>query len=106
VADAAPVQESAPATEITAPPAPVVTPPPDPDVNGAAERAVLTEEIVVEAPVADSDSLPFPLRPLEWLSAPLEACPESLREVIGKVAIVTLVNAVAVLAYVLLFRKH
>jgi hypothetical protein len=50
--------------------------------------------------------LPLYLRPLEWLSAPLEACPETLREVIGKVAIVTLVNALAVLAYVLLLRKH
>ena len=44
------------------------------------------------------------LRPLEWLNAPLASCPEALRETLGKVAIVTLVNAVAVLAYVLMFR--
>jgi hypothetical protein len=50
--------------------------------------------------------LPLLLRPLEWLNAPLVMCSERVREALGKVAIVTLVNAVAVLLYVILFRKH
>ncbi len=50
--------------------------------------------------------LPLIFRPLEWLSAPLDACPDVVREAIGKIAIVTLVNAFAVMAYVLIFRRH
>ena len=44
--------------------------------------------------------------PLELLNAPFAAMPETFREVLGKVAILTLFNSVAVLAYVLLFRRH
>jgi len=54
----------------------------------------------------DSPPLPFYLRPLEWLSAPLDACPENVRDVIGKVAILTTVNAVSVLVYIFLVRRH
>jgi hypothetical protein len=46
------------------------------------------------------------LKPLAWLSAPLDAFPDAVREALGKVAILTLVNAIAVLAYVMLFRRH
>lgn len=50
--------------------------------------------------------VPVPLRVLAWISSPLEACPDHVREAIGKVAIVTVVNAVAILAYALFFRAH
>jgi hypothetical protein len=50
--------------------------------------------------------LPLFLRPLEWLSAPLDPWPDQLRDLIGKAGLITLVNAVAVIAYVLIFRKH
>ena len=85
------------------------------DANGVAERAALIEE--APAPVTGiaqderqmvsevGGPLPIYLRPLEWLNAPLASCPEGLRETLGKVAIVTLVNAIAVLAYVLLVRR-
>ena len=111
----APAETAVPALEVLAPPAPIVRPETEPDTTAAAERAALTIDPLVSVRLPDeahaatceeSDALPILLRPLVWLSAPLEACPESLREVVGKVAIVTLVNAVAVLAYVLLFRKH
>jgi hypothetical protein len=59
-----------------------------------------------DADDADPNALPFYLLPLEWLNAPLDALPDSTRELVGKVAIVTLLNAVAVLAYVFLFRHH
>jgi hypothetical protein len=56
--------------------------------------------------VGDDGPLPLYLKPLEWINAPLEACPTALRDFIGKAAIITLVNAAAVLCYVLLFRRH
>jgi hypothetical protein len=52
-------------------------------------------------------ALPLFLRPLEWINAPFAAIPDAARAALGKVAIATLINAVAVLAYVILFRaKH
>lgn len=72
----------------------------------AAERAGLSSSPAAPAAASSSDGpLPLLLRPLEWLSAPLSAFPDSVRDVIGKVAIITAVNAAAVLAYVLLFRR-
>ncbi len=58
-------------------------------------------------PLADIPARPLPiyLRPLEWLNWPMTILPDSSRELLGKIAIITLFNAVAVLAYVLLFRK-
>jgi hypothetical protein len=53
-----------------------------------------------------SDRLPIYLRPLEWINAPLEYCPEWVREAFGKVALLTLFNSLAVLLYVLIFRRH
>jgi hypothetical protein len=50
--------------------------------------------------------LPFYLKPLHWLNAPLDACPAMVRQLLGMAAIVTLFNAVLVLMYVLIFRKH
>jgi hypothetical protein len=50
-------------------------------------------------------SIPVYLKPLQWLSAPMLILPESLRDALGKVALLTLFNAVAVLLYVLIFRR-
>jgi hypothetical protein len=64
------------------------------------------------APVADSvqfieDSpVPYYLKPLEWISAPLEHCSPMVRQALGQVAIVTCLMSVAVLTYVFIFRKH
>ena len=59
-----------------------------------------TDETAPEPP------LPFYLKPLEWISRPMDAMPESVRVAVGKIALLTLFNALAVLIYVLLFRKH
>jgi hypothetical protein len=81
----------------------------------SAERSALAAEAesAVEAELAEGleelekePPLPLLLRPLEWLNAPLAFLPEPARNALGKVAIVTLFNALAVLAYVLIFRKH
>jgi hypothetical protein len=60
---------------------------------------------VSDPEAGDDEPLPLYLKPLEWINAPLEACPPGLRDFIGKAAIITLVNAAAVLAYVMLFRR-
>jgi hypothetical protein len=51
-------------------------------------------------------NLSFLLRPLEWLNAPLAACSDTVRESLGKVAIMTLINALGILLYVLFLRRH
>jgi hypothetical protein len=48
----------------------------------------------------------FLLKPLEWVNAPLSACSDTVRESLGKVAIMTLINALAILLYVMFLRKH
>jgi hypothetical protein len=53
-----------------------------------------------------SINLSFLLRPLEWINAPLSACSDTVREALGKVAIMTLINAMAILLYVLFLRSH
>ena len=44
------------------------------------------------------------MRVLEWINAPLDSLPDDARDAIGKVAVMTLVNAVAILVYVMFFR--
>jgi hypothetical protein len=66
-----------------------------------------TEEAMEEAmDAANEKSLPLYLKPLEWLNAPFDALPDTAREAIGKVALLTFFNALAVLIYVLVFRRH
>jgi hypothetical protein len=56
--------------------------------------------------IAPPPPLPGYLRPLGWISAPLDACPSVVRRIVGIAAVVTLVNALAVLTYVLMIRRH
>lgn len=49
---------------------------------------------------------PLVLRMLALLSAPLDAFGDQVRDVVGKIAILTTVNALSVLVYVLFFRHH
>jgi hypothetical protein len=60
------------------------------------------------AALAAEETRPLPLflRPLEWINAPLDAFPESVRNLVGKVAILTTINALSILAYVFFFRRH
>lgn len=44
------------------------------------------------------------VKPLEWLNAPFSAVPEAARDVLGQVGIITIINALAVLLYVIIFR--
>ena len=87
----------------------------DPDAEtGAEERAALTtvaaaaSQAAAATPAAepaDDAPLPFYLRPLEWLNAPLAVLPPTMRDLIGKAAILTLLNAASILAYVMFVRR-
>lgn len=78
--------------------------------TSTAERAGLStvaDFAPLRANVVEDDApLPLYLRPLEWLSAPLSVFPPGVRDLVGKAAIVTLLNAVAILAYVLIVRRE
>ena len=99
---------------------PVASPEDLPAGTTAAERAGLSTPVADTAkaegaadaaahPLADvadlNRPLPAYLRPLEWLNAPLASSPPSIRDLIGKAAIITLFNAAAILVYVMLFRR-
>jgi hypothetical protein len=75
--------------------------------RGARAPAVQPENPTLAA-LASEEARPLPLflRPLEWINAPLDAFPESVRNIIGKVAILTTINALSILAYVFFFRRH
>jgi hypothetical protein len=72
------------------------------------ESADSTAAKPVKAPADEDMDRPIPvyLKPLIWINAPLEACPPSVRPILGKAGLLTLVNAVAVLAYLFFTRKH
>jgi len=78
------------------------------DQEDASERQGLLATMAAEATDEDITAGPLPiwLRPLEWLNAPMDALSDEVRSFFGKAAILTLVNSAAVIAYVLLFRRH
>jgi hypothetical protein len=107
-------------------PAPASTPPAD-EAPSAAEalaqemledaavspggRTSLSDEGSTRAAVShaqgeDAAAAPLLLRVLGLISSPLDSYSDHVRDLIGKVAIVTTVNAAAVLAYVLFIRGH
>ena len=101
--------ESAPA------PAAAAAVPPADDERSALLQAAGFEspvELHFEKPgtdtIVESDSPPVPtyLKPLVWINLPVDSAPVIVRQMLGKVGIVTMFNALAVLTYVLFFRKH
>lgn len=81
-------------------------------LSQAANGDLLGQSADIAQPAAEADTdaddapLPAYLKPLAWLSLPLDAGPDWMRELVGKVALMTLFNATAVLVYVFLFRRH
>jgi hypothetical protein len=82
--------------------------PPESAETDAAERAALEIGLLDEAIDAEAGggvSTPLLLRPLVWINAPLDLLPEGIRAGVGKVALITFFNALAILVYVLIFRR-
>jgi len=71
---------------------------------GPAAATLPADDLAIDSD--DDAPLPLYLRPIEWLNACFDSIPEALLEAAGKIAILTMVNAVAVLLYVLFFRHH
>jgi hypothetical protein len=79
----------------------------DHPVAGEPEAADLLDVEALDEPQAGwlASLAELCLRPLVWLNAPVASSPPVLRDALGKVAIITLVNAAAVLVYVIVFRR-
>jgi len=81
----------------------------DPSITAA--HLNLHTAVEEKGPAASEDDdeferpLPVVLKPLAWLNAPFDAMSDAIREALGKVALLTLLNAIAVLIYVLVFRR-
>jgi hypothetical protein len=108
------------------PPAAIENPVPTPKVEEPSAADALAQEMLEDAAVSGRAALgsdvsqsihvphqaeenintPFLVRLLEWVNRPLENCSDQVRDLIGKVAIMTTVNAAAVLAYVIFVRNH
>jgi hypothetical protein len=72
----------------------------DPDDLG--QKSLLTAPMAADELTGE---LPWYVRVLEWLNSPLAGCSDAAREAMGKIAIITALNALAVLIYVLAFRR-
>jgi two-component system chemotaxis sensor kinase CheA len=115
-----PALPQAPSPAPVAAPAPAPAKAPDPDAATAAGLELVAESAVagektsgimidmqaVEDQAAENASDPILVRVLAWINSPLDGLSPSVRAGIGKVALVTTVNAVGVFLYVLLFRRH
>jgi len=112
-----------------APAAPVAPPAPPVDAAEEARLKKLAEELEVDGPKAAAVTEELPeekddveeedegtfeldkrspalwLRPLEWMNRPLDDAPDWVRPAMGKLAILTMLNALAVIGYVI-FRQH
>ena len=76
--------------------------------DDTAAAALGTAHAAPEAVARSEGEVAPALRPavrvLEWINAPLSFVPDAARDTLGKVAILTLVNSIAVLIYVLFVR--
>lgn len=45
------------------------------------------------------------VKPLQWMNLPFSSLPDSVRDTLGQIGIITIINALAVLIYVIFFKK-
>ena len=74
-----------------------------PNISDAESAAAMAS---ASPPGQPDERAPFYLRLLEWINSPLARCPDPVRDAIGKIAILTAVNAILILAYLLFLRKR
>lgn len=73
------------------------------------ERAAVLDAAGFDSGTSDHDSdepPPFYVKILRLINAPVLRQPEFVRQAIGRAAVVTLINSMLVIGYVLIFRKH
>lgn len=76
------------------------------DVNHTdASLPDVLDEVLSAGPTVEA-SVPLLLRPLEWLNRPFAFISNQTRTRLGKVGLITLANALVILAYVLFFRTQ
>lgn len=78
------------------------------ETEAAEQQDAATATIAAEAEALSAEPsgrLRPAIRILEWINAPVASVPDAMRDTLGKVAILTLVNSIAVLIYVL-FMRH
>lgn len=106
----APPPASAEAPAAVPQPLPAAPPAPAEQPTTAAEREALNappdlattiEQAVVEVHRQRTGPL---VRALELINFPFSACPDAVRDLLGQFAILTFMNAIAVLLYLLIFR--
>ena len=73
-------------------------------VNKVEPVAAAPEVLLLEGPVPPAHC-PLWMLPLVWLNAPLSGASQGVRQTIGKAAVLTFLNAAAVLIYVLTLRR-
>jgi hypothetical protein len=90
--------------------APVIEMPPPVDVpaeiasdSRADVKALLNDAARKSSPVAAASGML--IKPLEWVNAPFAYVSDRVRDAIGQVAIITLINALGVMLYVIFFRQ-
>ena len=72
--------------------------------EAAAHEAPHTDEDQDEAPPLTGPA-PFYVHILEWINSPLDWMSPEVRDAAGKIGILTLINAAAILLYVVFFRR-
>ncbi|HVT90025.1 MAG TPA: hypothetical protein VHD56_14320 [Tepidisphaeraceae bacterium] len=94
-------EKPAPAAEVAKTP---VEPEPAPAIAATAPAEVIAPAVTQSTP-SEEASVSILVRILEIINAPLASCPDAVRDALGKVAILTMMNAVGVLFYLMIFKK-
>jgi hypothetical protein len=81
-------------------------PAPAPADERAAVLSAAGFESDEDADLYEDEHIPVYIKILEWVNSPLRYTSDAARQAMGRAAIVTLVNSMLVIGYVLIFRKH
>jgi hypothetical protein len=107
--DAARAPEPAAATHLDPPVAAASTPALAPELQAAPppQPEPITVAQAIESAVQEvkSQRASRLVQLLELINLPLERCPDAIRDLVGKLAILTFMNALGVLLYVALFKR-
>ena len=71
---------------------------------GHGEEAENAHEAEGQGERGGTGGVPLWVKPLEWVNAPLAGASQGVRDWVAKVAIITFLNALALMLYVLIFR--